>query len=211
MKHYTEQNLNKLPRRYRAHLINSATGYKSANLIGTVSENGISNLAIFNSVIHIGSDPALLGFILRPLTVKRDTYQNIKETGFFTVNQIHKNIVERAHQTSASYEKEDSEFSKTGLTESYQDDFIAPYVEQSFIKIGCHYVNEYLIKENGCILIIGAIDHIYVSENNIATSGNIQLDEMNTVSTVGLDTYALPTILARFSYAKPDREIETLL
>ena len=63
----------------RLNLINSCTGYKSANLIATKSKDGISNVALFSSVTHIGSNPPMISFITRPLTVKRDTYTNIKD------------------------------------------------------------------------------------------------------------------------------------
>ena len=67
--------------RYRATLINSLAGVKQAFLIGSKSSSGHSNLAIFNSLIHIGANPPLWGFLCRPDTVKRDTLQNILETG----------------------------------------------------------------------------------------------------------------------------------
>ena len=73
LKYLNTTDLGNMPSRKRTHLINSCTGYKSANLLGTKSKNGKTNLAIFNSVIHIGSNPPMLGLILRPLTVKRDT------------------------------------------------------------------------------------------------------------------------------------------
>ena len=71
------ESLGKIP---RLNLINSCMGYKSANLIGTISKDGRPNLAVFSSITHLGSDPALIGFILRPTTVPRHTYSNIKET-----------------------------------------------------------------------------------------------------------------------------------
>lgn len=179
--------------------------------MGSVSKTGQPNVAIFNSVVHIGSNPPMLGFIVRPLTVPRDTYSNFKETGFFTVNQVHKGIIKQAHHTAASYEKDTSEFEKTGLTPTYLEDFQAPYVVESAIKIGCSYVNEYEIKENGCLLIIGAIEHIYLPEELIHKDGWVQLDKADTVAAIGLDGYALPHLLDRFAYAKPDEETKTLL
>jgi len=204
LKHFNKEELGKMPSRYRAHLINSCTGYKSANLLGSKSEAGISNLAIFNSVVHIGSTPPMLGFILRPLTVKRNTYANFKESGFFTVNQVNESIIKDAHHTAASYDEDISEFSKTNLTETYLDNFQAPYVKESAIKLGCSYVNEYEIKENGCLLIIGAIEHVYLPDDILQNDGWLQLDKAQTVSINGLDAYALPQLLARFAYAKPD-------
>lgn len=211
MKHFSEKELKQLPSRYRAHLINSCTGYKSTNLIGTKSRLGVTNLAIFNSVVHIGSNPPMLGFILRPLTIKRNSYTNFKESGYFTVNQVNKEIIKDAHHTSARYDYDISEFSKTNLIESYLDGFEAPYVAQSTIKLGCRYVNEYEIKENGCLLIIGAIEHIYLPENLIHADGWVQLDKAESIATIGLDGYALPTLIDRFAYAKPDDDTKSLL
>ena len=45
---------------YRLNLINSCTGYKSANLIGSIDKEGNTNLAIFSSITHLGSDPAMI-------------------------------------------------------------------------------------------------------------------------------------------------------
>ena len=210
-KHFSKADFKELNSRFKANLINSCTGYKSCNLLATRSKDGNGNLAIFNSVIHIGSNPPMLGFILRPLTVRRDSYNNFKSTGYFTVNQVSEAIYEKAHQTSAKYDEGTSEFTATGLTENYLDGFAAPYVAESSIKIGCSYTNEYEIKENGCLLVIGKIEHIYLPEELIHEDGWVQLDKANTISNVGLDGYALPKIIDRLSYAKPNTALTSLL
>ena len=117
-------------------MINSITGYKPANLIATKSQSGITNVAVFSSVVHYGSAPPILGFVLRPTTVRRHTFDNIIETGYYTINHINEAIVEDAHHTSAKYPKDVSEFNKTGLEEVYNNDFYAPFVKQSTIKMG---------------------------------------------------------------------------
>ena len=211
MKHFSLTELLNLPSRYRANLINSCAGYKTANLIATKGENEISNVAIFNSVIHIGSNPPMLGFIVRPTTVPRNTYENIRKTQYFTINQIHKDIIKDAHHTAAKYENGISEFDKTALKEVYLDDFYAPYVEQSKIKIGCTYVNEYHIKENDTILIIGKVEHLYIEMDSVKDDGWVTLDKSETVAIVGLDGYALPEIIERLSYAKPDEKVTSIL
>lgn len=206
--HINLSDLKNLPSRYRANLINSSTGYRACNLLGTKSSQGVTNLGLFNSITHIGSNPALLSFVLRPLTVRRDTYNNIKTTGFFTVNHVNKNILTKSHQTSAKYEEEVSEFNKTGLTEEYLNGFQAPYVKECTIKLGCRYVNEYPIEENGCILVIGAIQHLYVPDNALFKDGGINLDDAESVVNIGLDGYAQPKLLKRFAYARPNVETE---
>ncbi len=209
-KHFSRTSLSQLPSRERANLINTISGYKSANLIGTKSKEGKSNVSLFNSVVHLGSNPALLGFILRPLTVDRHTYENIRTTSFFTVNAVTEAIYKSAHGTSAKYEKGVSEFSKTGLSELYHPEFSAPFVEQSPIHIGCSYTNEYKIEENGCILIVGAIQEIYLQESLLLKDHWAKLDESELVSIVGLDGYAKPTIIDRLAYAKPDEPVKSI-
>lgn len=199
-----------MPSRFRANFINSITGYKSCTLIGTRSPGGSTNLAIFNSLMHIGSSPALIGFILRPLTVRRDTFDNLMASGQFTVNQVSADIVRQAHQTSAKYEEGISEFAAVGLTEEYLDDHKAPYVAESQLKIGCSYKNHYTLEENGCLLVIGAVEHVYFPKEIQDPDGFLHLEKISAVSSMALDGYALPEFLDRYAYAKPGKKTESL-
>ena len=61
--HFTKKDIDSMNRVRRLKLINSITGVKPANLVGTKSKKGVSNLAIMSSVVHLSSDPALIGFI----------------------------------------------------------------------------------------------------------------------------------------------------
>lgn len=204
MKHYTRKEIDALDRRFRANLVNCLGGYKPANLIGTVSGAGAANLAIFNSVVHIGANPPLVGFILRPPTadVPRHTYENIKETGVYTINHVHESFVERAHYTSAKFEKGVSEFEKCGLTEEYAQNFAAPFVNESAIKIGLRFVEEIEIKLNNTILVIGEIEHLILPENALLENGNVDLNAVSSVAVAGLDTYHRVEKIAAFPYAK---------
>lgn len=194
----------KLPGRYRANLINKVSGFKAANLIGTKSKDGQTNMAVFNSVMHIGANPPYLGFILRPTTVERHTYENIKETGVYTINQITTAIHEKAHQTSAKYEREVSEFDAVGLTEFYQDDFHAPFVAESYIKIGLSFQEEQLIHCNDTRLVIGKIEHLILPEEAILEDGDVRLEDLDTAAIAGLYNYYKPEHLGKYGYAKPE-------
>ena len=162
MKKFTKEAIQELPKIPRLNLINSCTGYKSANLIATKTAEGVSNVAVFSSITHLGSDPALLGFILRPTTVPRNTYKNIKDVGFFTVNHITETMIADAHHSSANYEEHVSEFDKTNLEETYHEGISIPFVKGSPVQILCKYLNEYEIKEKSSklkktYLIIGLL------------------------------------------------------
>ena len=203
MQHFSKENIDALATRYKNNLINSISGYKSANLIGTQNKAGNTNLAVFNSVVHLGSNPALLGFILRPTTVPRHSYQNMKETGVFTINHISKDQIEDAHHSSAKYAEDISEFDQTNLEAEYKANCLAPFVKGAPVQIACHYVNDYLIKENDTLLVVGAIEHLFVQEEMLLEDGYVQLDKGEVVGVNGIDGYALPQLLARFPYARP--------
>jgi hypothetical protein len=66
--------------RYRASFVNSLGGFKSVVMIGSKNKKGQENLAIFNSLIHIGANPALCAFIVRPDVSPRHTLENIIES-----------------------------------------------------------------------------------------------------------------------------------
>jgi flavin reductase (DIM6/NTAB) family NADH-FMN oxidoreductase RutF len=191
---------------FRLNLINSCTGFKSANLLGTKSLNGVSNVAVFSSITHLGSNPPLIGFILRPTTVPRDTYRNIKDTGVFTVNHIYSDIIEDAHHTSAKYPDEVSEFTKTDLEEEFLGDFPAPFVKGAKIRLGCRFLNAYEIKENDTLLLVSAIEHVFIADQDIQQEdGWLKLENANTVAINGLDGYATTSLLDRYAYARPKK------
>jgi len=211
MVHYSKnaiQNLSKIP---RLNLINSCTGYKSANLIATKTSNGVSNVAVFSSITHLGSDPAMLGFILRPTTVPRNTYKNIRDLGYFTVNHITESMIIDAHHTSANYDESISEFNQTNLEEEFYEGIETPFVKGSPVQILCKYLNEYEIKENGTIHIIASIEELFVKENLIQKENWLRLDLENVVSINGLDAYCVPTVMDRFEYARPNVPTKSML
>jgi flavin reductase (DIM6/NTAB) family NADH-FMN oxidoreductase RutF len=206
LKRIDRPEIEKMNRIDRLNLVNSCTGYKSANLIATISTDGQTNVAVFSSVTHLGSDPALISFILRPTTVPRHTYQNIKAYGYFSINHITAAHIEDAHHTSAAYPAEISEFDETNLQAVYHNDCPVPFVKGSPVKLLCKYVNEYLIEENGCIMVIGSIEAIFYEEELLSSDNWLQLDKGEVVAINGLDGYALPTLVERLPYARPKRK-----
>jgi flavin reductase (DIM6/NTAB) family NADH-FMN oxidoreductase RutF len=204
MQYFNLDDIQGFSKLYRLNLINSITGYKSANMIGTRSNSGEENVAIFSSITHLGSNPALLHFTLRPNTVPRDTYKNIKENMVFTVNHVSLAQIEQAHHTSAKYDENISEFDQTSLEPEYKMDWHAPFVKGAPIALGCRYFNEYDIKENGCVLIIAAIEHIFVEDKLLQKDGWVKLESGEVVAINGLDGYALPQLQKRMEYARPN-------
>lgn len=203
MTYISNEQLDNFHHIYRINLINSCSGYKSANLLGSVSEDGIENVAVFSSVTHIGSNPPMLGFFLRPTTVLRNTYENIRATGRYTINHIHESILEDAHHTSAKYDADISEFDKTNLFPEYKNDFQAPFVKDAPVQLAMEYVEEYEIKANNTILLIGKITGLHVNEDLLEDDGFINLSKAKVSAINGLDGYAIPELKTRFGYQRP--------
>ncbi|MBE0380160.1 flavin reductase family protein [Pseudoalteromonas prydzensis] len=200
--HFTKQQINELEQRFRTHLINSLSGFKSANLIGTQDKLGNTNLAIVSSVFHLGAHPPLVGMIMRPHSVPRHTFENILETGVYTINQVNSEIVEQAHQTSARYDKDESEFAATGLTTEYLGDFNAPFVAQSRLKYAVQLAEHQHLAINGTELVIGEIIDLHIDDNAVQEDGFIDLASIDTVAVSGLDSYHTTQAIARLPYAK---------
>jgi flavin reductase (DIM6/NTAB) family NADH-FMN oxidoreductase RutF len=203
MTYISNEELENLHHIYRINLINSCSGYKSANLIGTKSSNGIENVAVFSSVTHIGSNPPILGFFCRPTTVLRNTYENIKSTDYYTINHIYLPILEDAHHTSAKYDSQISEFDKTNLISEYKNEFKAPFVKGAPIQLAMEYLEEYNIKANDTILVIGKIIGLHVNDDLLEDDGFINLSKAQVATINGLDGYAIPGLNKRFDYQRP--------
>lgn len=204
MKNISKETISQMDKIEKLNLINSCTGYKSANLIATKSIEGSTNVAIFSSVTHLGNSPSLIGFFIRPTNDLKGTYKNIMETGYFTVNHITIDMIADAHHTSANYESGISEFDKTNLEEEYKEGFNTPFVKGSPVQLYCKFVNEYLIKENETIHIIASIEHVFFDEELKHKDGWLQLDKGNVVTLSGIDAYFLPKLIDRFQPAQQD-------
>lgn len=210
MQRFSQEDILSMDSSFRRNFVNTLAGFKSANLIGTISETGNKNLAIFNSVIHLGAHPPLMGFILRPLTVPRQTYENIKSEGYYTINHVNEQIVGQSHQTSAKYDENTSEFDKTQLTIENSDLHPAPYVAESNIKIGLKYREEHLINANGTVLIVGEVIEVFLNNSYADTDGFLNLDEAKTVAISGLDGYYAAKKISRFQYARPNQATKAI-
>lgn len=200
-------NLNKseienLERKFRLNLINSITGVKPANLIGTKNKNGQENVAVFSSVVHLGSNPAQLGFILRPQHSREtDTFKNIKETEVYTINHIPEKLIKNAHYTSAKVSTEISEFEKMNIQKEYLNDFFAPFVKESPVKIGMKLLS-IIELPNACKFVIGNVETLILNDILTNDLGQIDLETAKSVGISGLNTYYSLTKLDTFPYVR---------
>jgi flavin reductase (DIM6/NTAB) family NADH-FMN oxidoreductase RutF len=198
-----KKEIEQLEQRYRTSFINSLAGFRQAVLVGTKSVTGNTNLAIFNSLIHLGANPALFGLISRPDAVQRDTLQNILDTKEYTLNFVKSSEYKKAHQTSARYDKGISEFEKVGFVPLYHDGIIAPFVEDAVVKIGMKLEDSIPIQINGTVLIIGSIIQVDLNDDIVGKDGFVNLSGADVLISQGLDAYYTSNHIDRLPYAKP--------
>lgn len=203
MHFFNNQDINQLDKIFRINLINSCSGFKSANLLGTISEKGITNVAVFSSVTHLGSNPPTLGFILRPTTVPRNTHKNLKDLGYFTINHIWEAIFEEAHHTSAKYPDDISEFDMSNLEPEFKGNYKAPFVKNAPVQMAMKFVEEIYVPSNDVMLVVAQIEELYIKDELLQKDGLINLSKGNVVTINGLDTYAVPKFKKQLSYQRP--------
>lgn len=200
--HYDKKAIDQLDRVTRLKIINSVTGIKPGNLIGTIGENGATNLAVFSSIIHLGSNPSLLGFISRPQTEEvGHTLRNILQTEYYTINHIHPEFVEKAHYTSAKFSSDVSEFDTCNLSEEYINHFKAPFVRESIFKMGLCFKEAVDIKLNGTVLVIGEIEELIIADKAFVNE-DIDLEASEGVGISGLNTYYSLKKIDSYPYAR---------
>lgn len=210
MKNINRTEIEKFDKQYRTNFINCLSGFKGVNLIGSKDSEGHENLAVFSSTVHLGANPPLLGLVSRPIIVERNTYQNIRSTGVYTINHMNEKIYMAGHQSSARYPKNVSEFKEVGLNPYYHEDFYAPFVKESLIKLGMKLKEVVPVRSNDTVLIIGEIMEVIIEESFLKEDGFVDLAEAGTVTLAGLDAYHSVSKLERLSYAKPNKPLETI-
>ena len=203
MQFFNQEDIYNLNKIFRINLINSCSGFKSANLLGTISEEGVTNVAVFSSVTHLGSSPPTLGFILRPTTVPRNTHKNIKDLGYFTINHIWEDVIEDAHHTSAKYPDEISEFEMTDLEPEFKGNFKAPFVKGAPVQMSMKFIEEIYVPSNDVMLIVSQIQELYIEDKLLEDDGLINLSKGNVATINGLDTYAIPKVKKQLTYQRP--------
>lgn len=210
-KHIDYEAIMAMEKQMRVNFINSIGGFKSVCLVGTQNESKQINLAIHSSLVHIGSNPPLYGIVFRPGVVERHTMENILATKYYTINHINETIYRKAHQTSARYPRNISEFEVVQLQSEFKNEFFAPFVKESVVQMAMEFKEKIDLKINNTVLIIGEVKAVYLPVNCLQIDGFLDIEKANSMTCSGLDSYHITQRLERLSYAKPDRELTRII
>ena len=205
MKHFSIAEIQGWDRFYRANFVNSLSGFKPVSLIATQNKAGITNLAVFSNIVHIGADPAMIGFINRPREAAPHTIRNIEETGHYTINHVRAEFAAQTHQTSAKYPDGVSEFEAVGLTPEFKVDFGVPFVKESHVQYAMELFEIIPLRMNNTFLVVGQLQHAFIEKAALKEDGFIELSTAGSMVSLGLDAYYETTPHSRYAYAKPEK------
>jgi len=187
---------------YRRTLMNAVSGPRSLFLMGTSHSNGIPNLGLFFNILHVGAHPPLLGVLFRPLTVPRHSYSNLMQNSECTLNLVTENLIPKAHQASANFAEDVSEFEAVGLATEYHQGYRSPAVAESPLQMGLRPIEEHQIKSNGTVLVVLKLEWMRLDSGFVSAEGFLRLEKMQAAVSNGLDGYAGLTRSQRYAYAK---------
>ena len=119
------------------------------------------------------------------------------------VNNVTKEIYRKAHQTSANYPEQVSEFKACELTPHFSDQISAPYVAESPLKIGLQLEETHAIQANGNTFVVGRIIEIIYPDQVVDENGHIDLSELTAMGVCGLEDYYTLEKKERLPYARP--------
>ncbi|MDA9555033.1 flavin reductase [Pelobium sp.] len=196
--------------RYRTTFMNSISGFKSLQMVATINKNNVSNIALFNSIFHVGANPPYIGMVFRPDGPEHETFENIMESGVYTLNNVVSDFYKSAHQTSARFKAGESEFKPCGFAEQFIEGFSAPFVKESNIKLGMALKEVIPVSLNQTRIVIGEVQHILIEKDLIAKDGYVDLAKAKSTTVAGLDAYHSAQLINRLSYAKPEKQAEII-
>jgi flavin reductase (DIM6/NTAB) family NADH-FMN oxidoreductase RutF len=194
--------------RYRINFVNALSGFKSANLLASCDSENNLNVAMFSSAVHLGANPPLLAIVARPDTVARHSLENIRASGFFSLNAVGESFFQQAHHCSARSEREESEFDFSGLDAEFVDGFTAPFVRQSALKIALKLQEILPVKSNGTSLVIAEVLAVYLPDKALHADGFIDHQALHSVCVSGLDSYHSVNAGERLAYAKKNQPVK---
>jgi len=107
--------------------------------VSTVSGSGTLNLAPFSFFMVGGANPAslMIAPTLTGASAEKDSLRNIRETGEFVVNTVHRAMANGMNEASASLPPHESEWPRTGFTPEPSLMVKPPRVSESLAQMEC--------------------------------------------------------------------------
>ncbi|MBW1784293.1 MAG: flavin reductase family protein [Deltaproteobacteria bacterium] len=140
--------------------------------ISTISRTGIRNIAPWSCVMPV----------LRPLDLicaasakRRDTLQNIRETGQFVINLAGAEMVDKVIPTARHSPPDVDEFLAEGIEEKPSVSIKAPGIKGCYAWMECDLIKEY--EEDKFVLILGRVLRLEVDDRVLNADGSLNIEK----------------------------------
>lgn len=187
---------------YRAvyKILTAAVAPRPIAWVGTRSHDGIHNLAPFSFYNAFSSNPPVVGFstIPRENGNKKDSLQNVIDTGCFTLSCVSHALAKPMSRSAALLEPEEDEFRHAGVTPVMGHAVDAPYVKEAMLVFECRLLQvvSFGDQPGSGNLILGKISHIHVDDSLYLEKGRIDFEKLDPVGRLTGNWYS--TIRDRF-------------
>ena len=170
---------------------------RTAVVITTISERGISNAAPFSFNSPISFEPPLYGFSCNPA---HDTWRNIQANGEFVVNVVGKDLAEQMHVLETDYPYEDSELAHAGLTEAAAKAVTPPRIQEALAWMECKL--EKAIEFGDHIWITGSVVAAGVKDEYWKDAGLLDVEKAKILCHIAGESFVVDMKEARYKRAK---------
>jgi flavin reductase (DIM6/NTAB) family NADH-FMN oxidoreductase RutF len=149
--------------------------------ISTISKDGIRNIAPYACIMPV----------LRPLDLiclasafKRDTLENIRETGQFVVNMVGADFAEKIIPTAKFSPPEADEFEMAGLVEKPSEAVRPPGIAGSYAWMECELFKLY--EEPQYVLVMGQVLRLEVDDTVLDATGELDVSTARPLMMAGI-------------------------
>ena len=177
--------------------------------IGTVSNDGIANLAPYSFFNAVGDRPHYVVFGSGGI---KDSLRNVQENGEFTCSMSTWDLREHMNMSSAAVPPNVDEFPLSGLTGVRGKLVKAPYVKEAAAVFECklHQVIELPAiapQKGGFSMVVGYVVGIHI-DDRFVKDGIVNTSEKRPLGRMGYMEYAVVTPETTFSMNRPEVDAE---
>jgi len=187
-------------------ILSAAVQPRPIAFVSTVGSDGIANLAPFSFFMLGGSNPPslMISPTLNRNLSEKDTLANIRETGEFVVNTVHREMVDGMNRTSAALPRNEDEWEVSGFNRLPSSIVSPSRVAESLVSLECKL---FQVVDHGQFAgsaryIIGEIVAIHIQSQAFA-NGAIISENLRLVSRMGGPDYLDTATLDYFQLPRP--------
>jgi len=163
--------------------------------ISTLGVDGVPNLAPYSQFTNLTFDPPYVALSInqRYSQKRKDTTENIEQTGEFVYNMVTYELREAMNITASDFPPSVDEFEAAGL-EKAPSRIVKPWrVAASPIQFECKYVQTIRLPGYGRVgtadIIIGKVVGIHIKDEFIMPDGKIDIVRIRPLARLGYSDY----------------------